>query len=183
MNSGDLLAPLLIAARISIACIFVTTAAAKLRHLSVFQGVLANYRLLPRWAIAPLHVLLPLAEIAVGIAALLAPRPGAPCAALLFLLFASAMAINLRRGRRDIDCGCHHSALRQQLSWTLVGRNAVLALTALATALPAGPAGPSAWLTGIPAGACSFVLYSAMSSLWALGSNERRRIRIAGVSP
>ena len=38
------------------------------------------------------------------------------------------MGINLRRGRRHIDCGCFQSALKQTLSWTLVMRNVVLAL-------------------------------------------------------
>lgn len=182
MDSVDLTAPLLLAARVGIACIFVTAAMGKLRRLTVFEGVLANYRLLPRWAVAPLHVLLPLTEVAVGVAALVAPTIGAPGAALLLLIFAGAMAINLRRGRREIDCGCHQSVLRQRLSWTLVWRNGVLALIALAASLPAGRLGAGAWLTGAAAGVGSFVLYSAMNALWAVGPVERRRIRIVGVS-
>lgn len=181
MDPHDLTAPLLLAARIGLACIFLTAGVGKLRHLMVFEGVLANYRLLPRWAIAPVHVLLPLVEIAVAIAVLTRPALGAPAAALL-LLFAAAMAVNLRRGRRDIDCGCHQSALRQRLSWALVWRNGVLALLALAAALPPVRVSASAWLTGAGAGLGLFALYCAMNSLWALGSPARRRIRIAGVS-
>lgn len=183
MDSHDLAAPLLLAARIAVACIFLTAAVGKLRHLTVFEGVLANYRLLPRWAIAPVHVLLPLAELAVGIGVIAVPQIAAPGAALLLLVFAAAMAVNLRRGRSDIDCGCHQSVLRQRLSWTLVWRNAVLALLALSAALPPSSAGTSAWLTGAAAGLGLFALYGAMNSLWALGAVTRRRIRIAGVSP
>jgi hypothetical protein len=183
-SSFDLSAPLLLAVRVGLACIFATAAAGKLRHLTVFEGVLANYRLLPGWAVAPVHVLLPLAEVAVAIGLLTAPRLGAPGAALLLLAFAAAMAINLKRGRRDIDCGCHQSTLRQRLRWTLVGRNGVLVLLALlVAALPSAQWSPSAWLTGAGAGVALFALYSAMNSLWALPPVTRRRIRIAGVSP
>ncbi len=183
MDSHDLTAPLLLAARIVVACIFLMAAVGKLRHLTVFEGVLANYRLLPRWAIAPAHVLLPLAELAIGIGMIAMPRFAAPAAALLLLVFAAAMAVNLRRGRSDIDCGCHQSVLRQRLSWTLIGRNAVLAVLALLAAVPPATASQSAWLTGAGAGVGLFALYCAMNSLWALGAVTRRRIRFAGVSP
>ncbi len=132
------------------ACIFVTAAVGKLRHLTVFEGVLANYRLLPRWAIAPVHVLLPLAELAIGVGVIAVPQLAAPAAALLLLVFAAAMAVNLRRGRSDIDCGCHQSVLRQRLSWTLVvaQRRAGIARAAGRRAQPATVQAQSAWLTG-----------------------------------
>jgi uncharacterized membrane protein YphA (DoxX/SURF4 family) len=181
VDSFDLTAPLLLAARIVVACIFLTAGAGKLRHLTVFEGVLANYRLLPRWAIAPMHVLLPLAELAIGVGVVAVPQLAAPAAALLLLVFAAAMAVNLRRGRNDIDCGCHQSVLRQRLSWTLVWRNGALTVLALAAALPAPRLAASAWLTGAGAGLGVFALYCAMNSLWAVGPVSRRRIRIAGV--
>ena len=183
MDSHDLTAPLLLAARVVLACIFLTAAVGKLRHLTVFEGVLANYRLLPRWAIAPVHVLLPLAELAIGVGMIALPLFAAPAAALLLLVFAAAMAVNLRRGRSDIDCGCHQSVLRQRLSWTLVGRNAVLALLALLAVVPGASSSASAWLTGAGAGLGLFALYCAMNSLRAVGPVTRRRIRFAGVSP
>ena len=182
MDSHDLTAPLLLAARIAVACIFLTAAVGKLRHLTVFEGVLANYRLLPRWAIAPAHVLLPLTELAIGVGMIASPLFAAPAAALLLLVFAVAMAVNLRRGRSDIDCGCHQSVLRQRLSWTLVWRNAVLAVLALLAVVPSASSSASAWLTGAGAGLGLFALYCAMNSLWAVGPVTRRRIRFAGVS-
>jgi hypothetical protein len=184
LDSQDLIAPLLLAARLALACIFLTAAVGKLRHLTVFEGVLANYRLLPRWAVAPVHLLLPLAELAVGAGLIAMPQLAAPAAALLLLVFAAAMALNLRRGRSDIDCGCHQSVLRQRLSWMLVWRNALLAALALLarTGPPRASATLSVWLTGAGAGLGLFALYCAMNSLWALGPVTRRRIRIAGVT-
>jgi hypothetical protein len=183
VDSHDLTAPLLLAARVLVACIFLTAAVGKLRHLTVFEGVLANYRLLPRWAIAPVHVLLPLAELAIGVGIIAMPLFAAPAAALLLLVFAAAMAVNLRRGRSDIDCGCHQSVLRQRLRWTLVWRNAALAVLALLTVAPSASSSANAWLTGAGAGLGLFALYCAMNSLWAVGPVTRRRIRFAGVSP
>ena len=50
--------------------------------------------------------------------------PGLALVAMALLaLFAAAMAINIRRGRDHIDCGCGQSFLRQTLSWMLVARN------------------------------------------------------------
>jgi len=94
-----------------------------------FQGVVANYRLLPDAMVAPAAHLIPPVELLLGATLLLGlafPGPELGAAALL-LLFALAMGINLRRGRRHIDCGCFQSALKQTLSWTLVMRNVVLA--------------------------------------------------------
>ncbi len=55
------------------------------------------------------------------------------------ILFAAAMAINLRRGRASIDCGCFGSRLRQGISAWMVVRNLSLALLALSLLLPARP--------------------------------------------
>lgn len=173
---------LLLTVRAGIACVFVAAALGKLRHLTVFRGVLANYRLLPPWAVGAGHLLLPAAELVVGLGMLAVPRAAGPSAALLLAVFAAAMAINLRRGRRDIDCGCHQSALRQRLSWTLVCRNGVLALLALTAALPQTRPSLGACLVGAAGGISLFMLYSAMNAVWALGSVSRRRIRIAGIS-
>ena len=64
---------------------------------------------------------------------------GAPFGALiamaLLLGYAGGMAINLRRGRDRIECGCGGAA--QPLSWSLIGRNiAIAALVASALFAP-----------------------------------------------
>ncbi len=58
-------------------------------------------------------------------------------AAAVLALYAGAMSINLIQGRDDLDCGCSGpSEFAQRISWALVIRNCVLAIFALATALP-----------------------------------------------
>jgi uncharacterized membrane protein YphA (DoxX/SURF4 family) len=119
-----------IAVRTLIALVYLAAAIGKMRHWAVFRGVVANYRLLPEVLVAPFAYLLPPFEALLGamlLLGLLSPWAEAAAAALL-LLFACAMAINIKRGRRHIDCGCFQSALKQTLSWVLVARNGTLAL-------------------------------------------------------
>lgn len=113
-----------------LAAIFAAAAIAKLRAIEVFTGVLASYRLLPDAMVQPFAYLLPIVELGTALHLLLpVTRPAAAAAAvLLLLLFAAAMAVNLARGRRDIDCGCFVGRLRQRLSWPLVVRNLLLAV-------------------------------------------------------
>jgi hypothetical protein len=46
---------------------------------------------------------------------------------ILLAAFTIGIAVNLMRGRYDVDCGCFGPALRQTLSWWLVLRNGALA--------------------------------------------------------
>lgn len=102
-----------------------------------FVGALAAYRLLPEAAIWPAARLLPVLEAVLGAGVLV---PVTRQAALLGLaalvsVYAVAMAINLLRGRRDIDCGCGGAS--HPLSWALVARNIVLGLAAILASRPA----------------------------------------------
>lgn len=158
------------AIRLLLALVFIFAAVGKARHRMVFEGVVANYRLLPEIAVPAFALLLPTVEIAVAGALVLVPPfwPEASAAALL-LLFAAAMAVNIRRGRRHIDCGCFQSALKQTLSWTLVGRNVGLALLLVVPAVvPEG--GMSAWraANAVSAGIVLFVLMQSLNILWSV---------------
>lgn len=106
----------------------------KLLQRDLFAQHLAAYRVPARW--------LPLAQWALPLAELLAAallisswRPlGAAGAAGLLCLYATAMAVPLRAGRR-LDCGCGGEPLA--LSWALVLRNmALLPLALLAGLAP-----------------------------------------------
>ena len=82
------------------ALIFFSAAAGKMRNWPTFRGVVANYRLLPEFLVAPVAYLLPPLEAAIGVG-LLTPwaSPWAErAAAAMFTLFATAMAVNLTRG-------------------------------------------------------------------------------------
>ena len=106
-----------------LAIVFAIAAAHKLRDRDGFLRQLAAYQLLPQPVLLGVVIgLLALECMTVAGVTWGATRPlGMALAALLLTLYASAMAINLGRGRRDIDCGCGGHA--QRLDWLLVGRN------------------------------------------------------------
>ncbi|TPQ37990.1 MULTISPECIES: MauE/DoxX family redox-associated membrane protein [Cupriavidus] len=91
------------------AIVFGAAAMSKLLDMRRFEGSLDGYALLPPALVRPAAVGLALAELAVAMALPLdATRVPAALAGLLLLaLFSGAIAINLWRGNRNIDCGCH----------------------------------------------------------------------------
>jgi hypothetical protein len=177
----ELLAAVSVAGQVCVGLVFVLAAVQKLQHWRIFAGVLANYRLLPPLLVAPAAILLPPAEILVGLLLLSAQlRPlGALAAIALLVLFAMAMAINLRRGRSEIDCGCGHSFLKQNLAWLLVGRNAGLAALLVPSLLFTSPMAMPTALSGVAAGVAFFVLYLLLNVLSALPPVQARRQRFA----
>lgn len=132
------------ALRAALALLFAAAAFHKLRDPGAFRAVVADYRVLP----APLGVaaaaLLPPLELSAS-GALAASGAGAPralgplLAVALLALYGAAIARNLARGRRHLDCGCLGPSLRQPLSGALLARNALLGAAALACLLPAAP--------------------------------------------
>lgn len=104
---------------------------AKLRDLALFRASIEGYRLLPESMVAPAAIALALSELACGLAVLVAPESAGAALATTALLavVTGAVAINLMRGRRDVDCGCaglSGAGGGQHISWALVARNAVL---------------------------------------------------------
>lgn len=114
--------------RVALALLFATAAWHKARDPAAFAATLRDYRLLPA-ALAPAAARLLIALEATACAALLAPPadPLGPALALVLLaLYSGAIAWNLARGRRHIDCGCLGPGRRQPLSSWLLARNALL---------------------------------------------------------
>ncbi|MGQ7793360.1 MauE/DoxX family redox-associated membrane protein [Faunimonas sp. B44] len=131
--------PLLqLVAALLLALVFAAGAWSKLAAREEFEGVVGNYRILPEALVRPFALALPPAEALVALLLVVpATRPtGALGAIALLVTFVVAIGVNIRRGRTEIDCGCFRSAHRQVLSWWLVGRNAVLALFAIALLAP-----------------------------------------------
>lgn len=163
--------------------VFLAAAVGKMRSWPEFHGVVANYRLLPEWLIVPVAYALPPVESALGLALLLhlqAPLPQLLAIGLL-LIFAAAMAINLRRGRRDIDCGCFQSTLRQRLSGTLVVRNLVMAAFLGMTVSPQSePTDSAVRVSALLAGGILFVLLHSLNILWGIVPSWRRAPRLYG---
>jgi hypothetical protein len=123
----------------ALALIFGASGIMKLRDIEIFEGSLANYQLAPRWMEKPLAYLLAIIECASAAGLLVASTRVVAASMLLALLtiFTGAIAINLARGRTNIDCGCFGPALRQELSRWLLARNAILMLVAAVAIVPA----------------------------------------------
>lgn len=160
--------------RAALSLLLLSAAVHKLRDLERFRSALAAYELLPSSWVAPAAIGLVAAEL--GLAAGLCWTPAAPGIALatagLIALYAGAVAVNLGRGLRDIDCGCAGPSRRQPLSPGLVLRNVVLAAAAAACALPAGSR-PLTWVDAVTiAGSVAALAlsYAAAEDLFAAAS-------------
>ena len=165
------------ALRAGFALLFAASAWHKLRDLAGFRAALAGYRLLPTRALAAAALGLAALELAIGAACLapaLAPTACSAGAGLL-TLYSLAIACNLARGRRDIDCGCGGPGGRRPLGTTLVLRNLALVALLLLASLPAGPRALT-WLdaaTGVGLLATLALLHAACDVALANASRLR----------
>jgi uncharacterized membrane protein YphA (DoxX/SURF4 family) len=126
---------------LSLAALFLAAAMQKMRAFREWPGVVRNFQLLPEPLVGAAAAVVPAAET-LSAAMLIATRTrpaGALAAAVLLVLFAAALAVNIRRGRTEIDCGCFGTALRQPIAPWMVARNLILALLALAILVPPAP--------------------------------------------
>jgi hypothetical protein len=164
-------------ATVALGVIFAASGAMKLADLELFEGAVANYRLLPHWMEKPFAMTLPVVECAAA-AGLLIPATRAPAALAslaLLAMFTGAVAINLARGRTNIDCGCFGPALRQELSAWMLPRNAMLAALGAAALMPA-PARPLLWLDWVTiALGAAMVIVLYLSANYAIGNEPRTR--------
>ncbi|HUY25968.1 MAG TPA: MauE/DoxX family redox-associated membrane protein [Candidatus Binataceae bacterium] len=162
---------------IALAAIFAGSAAMKLYDLEAFEGAVANYRLLPRWSEKPAAWAIPIFESLCAAGILLpATRPVAARALVVLLgVLSGAVAINLGRGRRDIDCGCFGPMLRQKLGASLLARNLALIIAALLLELAPVARGlaPIDYVTIAFGAATLIVLYA--SANYAIANAPRTR--------
>ena len=106
----------------------------KFRDAAGFEAVLADYRLLPGSLVRPVARGIPIVEGVLAGAWIVAPWHtdaallASIATAAIMLGYGVAIAAHLSRGRSWIDCGCGGG---EQLTWVLVGRNAVLATLAV----------------------------------------------------
>lgn len=167
-----------ILASLFLGLVLATSALSKLKRPDEFQGVVANYRLLPSFMVAPVARLLPWLELACAVALLVPPvrAQAAWVAAAIFVVFALALAINVGRGRTHIDCGC----VRRPTSMSRIGMFHVLRALSLAgvslyaatislsvVAIPV-----SSWLMGIASAALLAMLYLAADVMVGLPGRE-----------
>ena len=108
--------------------VFVLAGLHKCKAPAEFASTLANYKILPQGLVRQGVYLVPVAEIMTGVALLIPPvaQLAALSAGVLLCLYIAAIAINLLRGRRSIDCGCGGPAQKQTISEWMIARNGLL---------------------------------------------------------
>ncbi|HLS55076.1 MAG TPA: MauE/DoxX family redox-associated membrane protein [Zeimonas sp.] len=155
----------------ALALVFIVGAWHKLADLDTFRLAVERYRLLAPSAARGAALALPMAEALAGLMLLLpaSRTAGAALAAVVLGLVSTAVAVNLLRGHRDIDCGCGTPGTGQRLSWALVARNAALLAACVVAAAPE-QARELVWLdafTAVFAALALWTLYAAANELLA----------------
>jgi peroxiredoxin len=150
---------LLLIARLLLAAILTTAGMAKLLDRGGGREAMAGFGI-PAVLAAPIGLLVPLAEIVVGVA--LVPtrsaRWGALGALVLLVLFTVGIAVNLARGRRPA-CHCFGQLHSRPVGFTTLARNSGLAVMA----------GFVAWLGWDHPGASAVGWASGLSAAEGLG--------------
>jgi len=98
---------LVLLARLVLGAVFVYASYDKLGGSQMFADSIENYRLVPRWMINPMAIILPWVQFVTGVlllVGLFAPGAGLVSAAL-YAIFVGALVSALLRGL-NIDCGC-----------------------------------------------------------------------------
>ena len=124
-----------------VACVgllFLVAAIHKLRDLRRFREVFAAYRLLPLAAGRALAPVVPALELAVAVGSLFDNLRMAALwiAIALLLLYVAGIAVNLARGRRDLDCGCAGPYDRRPIAAWMIWRNLGIAIFLAGALLP-----------------------------------------------
>lgn len=127
---------LLLLFRLVLAGMFLFAALPKLLDPVTFARDIDNYRMVPDALIGPIALMLPVAEIVIGLALVtgLYARGAAITSGLLLVGFAIGMVQAIVRGI-DLDCGCFGQFAEAQVSWWSVARNATLTLMSIAVAM------------------------------------------------
>lgn len=130
-----------LSARLALALLFGAAAWHKLADRRRFEATVRRYELGPAWAVPWVSRLLPPCEIALSVGLLFGATRHAAAAGSVALLavYAAAVGINLRRGRRDLDCGCFAWSARTPVGPWLLRRNLGLAALACLVLLPSRP--------------------------------------------
>jgi Methylamine utilisation protein MauE len=119
----------------SSAVLFASAAVHKLRDLARFEAIFAAYGMIPASLGVRTSWAVPVSEMAVaaGLASNVTRPYAAALGILLLLAYGAAIAVNLRRGRRDLACGCGGPDERRPIAAWMVWRNILIAV-AVATA-------------------------------------------------
>ena len=151
--------------------LFVVGGCQKLADSRYFQQVVSDYQILPeRWS-SPLARALPLLEVCAGLAVLVPPARATALLLIAALLagYSAAIAINVYRGRTDLDCGCSGPGQEQTISHWLLGRNLALIALAIVASIAPQPAlfSPLGWGLALLGAALAALFYHVANQLIA----------------
>ena len=122
-----------VALRLALGAVFAYAGWLKLRDpWQLFAGGIADYKVVPDWALEPLARGLPWVEVAIGALLIVGRwlRTAATACSLLLLVFFALMVRAFSKGM-DISCGCFGSA-RDPISWRTLLRDGSLLAASLA---------------------------------------------------
>ena len=149
--------------------VFVLASIHKWQNLEEFKNTLINYQVLPESLPVVFVYSIPAIELLCGIALLIpySASLGALVAATLLLMYMFAIAINLLRGRRTIDCGCGGTEQKQAISEWLIFRNGILLFFAYAviTNVQTRELGWLDWIVVLLATATGCLFYNIVNQL------------------
>lgn len=109
--------------RLYLGALFIYASVYKINYTAEFAETIANYQLVPYWAVNPMAIVLPWLELIAGLLLVAGIRSKAAAALISFLLslFTAVVLITLARDI-PIGCGCFHS-LEDPISWKTVLRD------------------------------------------------------------
>ncbi|MEJ8547681.1 MauE/DoxX family redox-associated membrane protein [Brevibacillus borstelensis] len=162
--------------RFLLGTVFFTAGAAKLTKMDSHAAVVKGYRILPSRLIVPFVWFETVAECLVG--ALLFSghylSVSALFAACLLILYSIGIAVNVLRGRTEIDCGCGGIIGNHRLSMGLVIRNLVFIAACAWLFVSASLPHPNPWTS--PLQSLQILLISSVSLLFALLLGETAKL-------
>ena len=162
------------------ALLFASAALHKFLDPERFGAAFRAYELVPV-PLAWVSRFVPMLELAIAVALLPAgSRGGAAVAgAVLLLAYGGAIAVNLGRGRRDLDCGCSGPSERRPIDMWMVWRNLLLAALLAALRLPWAPR-PFSAVDALTVGAGTAVvalLYMSVDALFGRAAPSIPRLQ------
>jgi hypothetical protein len=157
------------------AFVFAAAVQHKLTNWTRFRASVGAYDIVPEPLLSAFTGLLSFAEVVVVMSLFLLQPAGMILAGILLTIYMIAMAINMVRGRRFIDCGCGDEP--SPLSAALMIRNLILILVAIGTCYAGVWAGYKDITSSLVASSMAIVaagLYFTLDQLLANQGKYRR---------
>jgi uncharacterized membrane protein YphA (DoxX/SURF4 family) len=150
----------------------------KLGDLNDFTRSISDYKLAPpSWSPA-LARGLAVTEFALGLGLLIAltRTPALLLSVALLTIYTLAIAINIFRGRRDLNCGCSGPGREQPIGGWLLGRNLLIIASGIfSITVLMGQPQEVLWQLTLPGAVITILLYHSFNQLHA---NQALLLRI-----